>query len=281
MATPAAVAIAEPTINVVDDPNFGEILVDGEGMTLYIFTKDEPDKVNCAGECLEKWPPLLTEGNPTLGEGVDAAMVGTADMPDGTKIVTYNHMPLYYWWKDAKPGDTDGQDVGEVWYVVSPAGEMIKTAAADATLAATTQPAAAAGEATINVVDDPNFGEILVDGEGMTLYIFTKDEPDKVNCAGECLEKWPPLLTEGKPTLGEGVDAAMVGAADMADGTKIVTYNHMPLYYWWEDAKPGDTSGQDVGGVWYVISPAGEIIKTAPADQGTPAASEVAGSCRR
>jgi predicted lipoprotein with Yx(FWY)xxD motif len=34
-----------------------------------------------------------------------------------------------------------------------------------------------------------------------------------------------------------------------------VTYNKMPLYYWVGDAKPGDTMGQGVGGVWYVISP--------------------------
>lgn len=266
IATPAGTGLTEATINVVDDPNFGEILVDGDGMTLYIFTKDEPNKSNCEGECLEKWPPLLTQGNPTLGEGVDPALVGSAEMPDGSMIVTYNEMPLYYWYEDFKPGDVAGQAVGDVWWVINPAGEVIEdappgeeTAPADAT-PAETQDAAAAGEATINVANDPNFGEILVDGQGMTLYIFTRDVPDKSNCEGECLEKWPPLLTQGSPTLGEGVDPALVGSAEMPDGSLIVTYNHMPLYYWYEDAQPGDVAGQGVGEVWWVIAPDGTVI---------------------
>jgi predicted lipoprotein with Yx(FWY)xxD motif len=111
---PATAAPAEASINVAEDAALGQILVDGAGMTIYMFTKDEPDKSNCSGKCLENWPPLLTQGSPTLGEGVDAAMVGAADMPDGTKIVTYNHMPLYYWIKDTKPGDTTGQGSNDV-----------------------------------------------------------------------------------------------------------------------------------------------------------------------
>ena len=85
--------------------------------------------------------------------------------------------------------------------------------------------------------------------------------PDKSNCDAACLAKWPPLLTQGTPELGEGVDASLVGSAKLADGSKIVTYNHMPLYYWVKDIKPGDTTGQDVGGVWYVVSPKGEKVE--------------------
>ena len=114
-----------PTINVVNDPKLGEILVDGNGMTLYMFTKDTADKSNCDAACLEKWPPLLTAGSPTLGEGVDPELVGTAELADGSKIVTYNHMPLYLWVKDTKAGDTTGQGVGEVWYVVAPDGSVV------------------------------------------------------------------------------------------------------------------------------------------------------------
>jgi len=71
------------------------------------------------------WPPFLTQGNPILGPGVDDSKVGTATLADGSLIVTYDHMPLYYWIKDTKPGDTTGQGVGSVWYVVSPDGEII------------------------------------------------------------------------------------------------------------------------------------------------------------
>ena len=118
-------ALIEASIKVASDAKLGSILVDGAGMTLYMFTKDEPDKVNCAGKCLENWPPLLTQGNPSLGDGVDPALVGTAPMADGTLIVTYNHMPLYYWIKDKQPGDTTGQGNNDVWYVVSPDGNPV------------------------------------------------------------------------------------------------------------------------------------------------------------
>jgi predicted lipoprotein with Yx(FWY)xxD motif len=124
-ASPTIATASEAMINVATDPKLGEILIDGKGMTLYMFTKDEPDKSNCAGDCLAKWPPLLTQGSPELGEGVDGALVGTATLADGSLIVTYNKMPLYYWVNDAKPDETTGQGVGEVWFVVSPAGESI------------------------------------------------------------------------------------------------------------------------------------------------------------
>lgn len=255
-ATTAAAVVEEAELSVVEDPKFGPILVGNNGMTLYMFTKDEPNKVNCAGNCLVQWPPLITQGEPVLGDGVDAALVGTADMPDGSKIVTYNQMPLYYWINDKKAGDVTGQDVGGVWYVVSPAGEVIKGEATGSTPEGSTETA----EAEINVVNDAALGEILVGNNGMTLYMFTKDEPNKSNCDADCLAKWPPLLTQGEPVLGEGVDAALVGSADLPDGTKIVTYNGMPLYYWVNDKQAGDTTGQGVGSVWYVVTPEGEAV---------------------
>ena len=232
----------EATINVATDPKLGKILVDGKGMTLYMYTKDEANKVNCADACLKNWQPLVTQGSPVLGDGVDKALVGTAALPDGSKIVTYNKMPLYYWVKDTKPGDTTGQDVGKVWYVVSPAGKIIGQ------------------EPTLAVATDPKLGKILVDGKGMTLYMYTKDEANKVNCAEACLKAWPPFVTLGNPVLGEGIDKSLIGTAALADGSKIVTYNKMPLYYYAKDTKAGDTTGQDVGKVWYVVAPDGKVI---------------------
>jgi predicted lipoprotein with Yx(FWY)xxD motif len=125
------------------------------------------------------------------------------------------------------------------------------------------QPAAAVpapGEAAISVATDPTLGKILVGNNDMTLYIYTKDTPDQSNCTGACLVNWPPLLTKGSPVLGAGVDKSLVGSAALADGTRIVTYNKMPLYYWAKDTKPGDTTGQNVGKVWFVIGPDGKVI---------------------
>src|SRR5512141_1048334 len=85
---------------------------------------------------------------------------------------------------------------------------------------ATTAPAAVpntgATEATINVATDPKLGKVLVDSKGMTLYMFAKDTADKSNCNAGCLAAWPPLKTLGHPTLGDGVDASLVGSAPLA-----------------------------------------------------------------
>jgi len=124
----------------------------------------------------------------------------------------------------------------------------------------TSAPTAVAAEAMLNVAEDPTLGKFLVGSNGMTLYMFTKDEANKSNCAGDCLANWPPLLTLGKPVLGDGVDAALVGSSAMPDGTMIVTYNGMPLYYWVNDKAAGDVTGQNVGGVWFVVSPDGKAV---------------------
>lgn len=257
VSNPTAAASNVPTIEVVTDPSLGKILADGNGNTLYIFTKDAPDQSNCDAKCLANWPPLVSSGTPKLGPGVDASLIGTAVLADGAKIVTYDHMPLYYFINDTLPGQTSGQDVGSVWYVVSPDGNPVKPAV---TSSSTATPVVAANVSTINIASDPKLGQILVDGMGMTLYVFTKDGLDQSNCDASCLANWPPLLTQGNPILGPGVDDSKVGTGLLADGTKIVTYNHMPLYYFIKDTQAGQTSGQGVGSVWYVISPDGEMI---------------------
>ncbi len=260
-------------VDVANDPKLGQILVDSKGMTLYAFTKDVADKSNCSGGCLKAWPAFTTTGAPKAGTGVDQSMLGTATLADGSMIVTYNHMPLYFWAKDQKPGDTTGQDVGKVWFVVAPDGKMVTTGSQVPVTGSTGTPMAATPMATsgaasgaasgtvLNVATDPKLGKILVDGKGMTLYIFTKDGPDKSNCTGGCAKAWPPFTATGNVTAGAGVDQSLIGTATLADGSKIVTYNHMPLYYWASDTKPGDTTGQGVQNVWFVVSPDGKPVQ--------------------
>ena len=114
----------------VGDSSLGQILVDANGMTLYIFDNDEPGKSNCDAACLRRWPPLLADAGtqPVGGSGVSATL-GTIQRDDGTTQVTANNMPLYYWFEDKQPGDTLGQAVGDVWWVLAPDGTAIHTAA--------------------------------------------------------------------------------------------------------------------------------------------------------
>jgi predicted lipoprotein with Yx(FWY)xxD motif len=250
-ATMAPAAAA--TVMVKNDPKLGDYLVDAKGMTLYLFTKDTPGVTNCSGGCLKAWPALVAAGDLVAGPGVAGKLDVITRADDGSKQVTYNGYPLYYWAKDKAPGDTTGQGVGGVWFVVPPTATTTLPTAAPTT-APTTAPAAAA--ATVMVKNDPKLGDYLVDGKGMTLYMFTKDTPGVSNCSGGCLTAWPPLglPATGDLVAGPGVTGKL-GFITRADGTKQVTYNDMPLYYWASDVKPGDVNGQGVGGVWYVVPP--------------------------
>ncbi len=123
-----------------------------------------------------------------------------------------------------------------------------------------------AGDAPSVAVGDSSLGQILVGANGMSLYMFDKDEPNKSNCYEGCAVKWPPLLVNAgeQPTAGEGVTAKL-GVTERTDGTYQVTANGWPLYYWFEDVNPGDVLGQAVGDVWWVLAPDGTIIRTVPA----------------
>ena len=102
----------------------GEVLVDGDGMTLYLFDRDSEGESACTGGCAETWPPLF--GTPTVGPGADSDLLGTVERPDGTTQATYGGHPLYLYAPDQAPGDVTGQGVGEVWWVISPDGTAIR-----------------------------------------------------------------------------------------------------------------------------------------------------------
>ena len=108
----------------------GQIVVDAKGMSVYFFTKDVKDSGTsaCTGACIAAWPPVLTETDSPAVDGVTGT-VGTIATPEGKKQVTINGLPVYYYIQDKAAGDITGQGVKDVWYLVSPAGEMVKTAA--------------------------------------------------------------------------------------------------------------------------------------------------------
>jgi predicted lipoprotein with Yx(FWY)xxD motif len=125
-AAPATTAAQETsgTTVAVANSRLGDILVDGEGRTLYAFTKDQGDQSACGGECASNWPALT--GTATAGTGAQASLLSTAAQASGTDQVTYDGKLLYYFAGDAKPGDTNGQGVGTVWFAVAADGELVK-----------------------------------------------------------------------------------------------------------------------------------------------------------
>jgi predicted lipoprotein with Yx(FWY)xxD motif len=128
--TTAAPAATGATVAVASS-NLGEVLVDADGRTLYAFTKDQGDQSACSGECAANWPALT--GTATAGTGAQAGLLSTATQANGSTQVTYGGKPLYYFAGDAKPGDTKGQGVGDVWFAVAADGELVKAKAGGGT----------------------------------------------------------------------------------------------------------------------------------------------------
>jgi predicted lipoprotein with Yx(FWY)xxD motif len=240
--------------------DLGTFLTDEAGMTLYYFANDTAPGVSvCEGDCVTNWP-LLTVGEGealVAGEGVTGVLDSFA-RADGTMQASYDGRPLYYFAGDAAPGDTNGQGLGDVWYV----------AAEDGTL---NGPAAPVDGGLVVNASTTDLGTFLVDAEGRTLYFFTMDTaPGASVCEGDCLVNWPAFgPAEGQGFApGEGV-TGVLNSFTRADGTVFATYDGRPLYYFIGDAAAGDVDGQGIGDVWFVAAVDGSV--PAPAAGEAPA----------
>ena len=209
------------TIVASEHPELGTVLADAGGRTLYLFTGDERKVSNCSTGCAEAFPPLLTVGDPVADEGVSAGRLDTLTREDGSTQATYNGWPLYYFAADEKAGDAMGQNVGEVWFVVSTDGAPIQSSA------------------IVRTSNHPELGTVLTEASGRTVYLFIVDYRNQSNCSGGCAVAWPPLLTVGEPVADEGVSAGRLGTITRQDGSTQVAYNGWPLYYFAPDQKPG------------------------------------------
>ncbi len=125
-------------------------------------------------------------------------------------------------------------------------------------------------ETVVGVYEQEPYGQYVVDGDNSTLYIFTADERGESSaCYNACAKAWPPLLAMGEvSTEAAVIDTTKLGTIERRDGSMQVTYYGWPLYYYAPDNEPTVVKGQGIrgfGGVWYLISPEGEIIKATEA----------------
>ena len=116
-------APADATV-AVEDSDLGQIVVDADGRTLYVFFADTGTESTCYDDCEASWPPLTVDGDPVAGAGIDAQL-GTTEREDGSLQVTLDGHPLYHFAGDETAGDTNGQGIGDLWWVVSPEGEAL------------------------------------------------------------------------------------------------------------------------------------------------------------
>lgn len=108
-------------IKVSSDPKLGNYITATNGMTLYSYAKDTLNTSNCYDMCASNWPPYSPLANESLVSNNDKlSLFSTITRTDGSIQLVYKGVPLYFWKNDSKPGDTTGQNVGGVWFVVKP-----------------------------------------------------------------------------------------------------------------------------------------------------------------
>ena len=97
------------------ETDIGVVITDADGMTLYTYAKDPFGSSDCAGRCARKWPPVAATAAPPFDSELTII-----DREDGAKQYAWRGRPLYRWTKDARPGQTTGHNLGEVWFVARP-----------------------------------------------------------------------------------------------------------------------------------------------------------------
>jgi predicted lipoprotein with Yx(FWY)xxD motif len=128
-SSPAEETQAPPAASAelgVADSSLGQIVVDGQGLTVYYFDNDTVDSgvSACTGGCLDNWPIVTSETDTPVVEGVTGT-VGTIPTPDGGFQITVNGLPVYLFAGDSAAGDVNGQGVGGVWWAVAANGDKI------------------------------------------------------------------------------------------------------------------------------------------------------------
>lgn len=128
-------------------------------------------------------------------------------------------------------------------------------------------PAQEASDAVVAPAET-DLGEVLTTADGLTVYGFTNDSGGTSSCEDGCIDAWPPVTVDSAD-VPEGLDAAVFSVTERSDGTFQLVAGDWPLYTFAGDAAAGDVNGQGQGGVWFVVSPDGELNKDADAGAGS------------
>ena len=236
------------------------------GCSLYLLTSDQlhsltfglasfacSDGPNAIGHPCDTvlWPALLTKGAPIAGPGVNRALLGTVtrtDVLSGKSVqqVTYAGQPLYRFFLDETPGQTDGANLFDpvtsppgTWYLVQP-GRGHPAAGRLHMRAETVN-----GAKVLAASMDNDFS-LLPHGR---FPVYTLSNESARACQRYCALTWPPVLTSGRPEAGAGVKQHALGVVVRPDGTRQVTYKGKPLYLFIKDAYiPGIVGKQSING---------------------------------
>jgi predicted lipoprotein with Yx(FWY)xxD motif len=240
-----------PSVQVIDNPQFGKILADSNGRTLYFFAPDVSGNSACTGSCLVTWPSFYVK-DPSVSQGIGNNDIEDFERTDGEEQLTYKGWPLYYYASDAKQGDVKGDGLNGLWFVAKP----------DYTLMIAR--AQLVGDDGKNYKHDYIEGTeatvYIVDSLGCTLYAFS---PDQFNTNRYTLADfsndaiWPIFQVSTVQNLPSLLSKADFGSINVF-GKKQLTFKGWPLYYFGPDGanSRGVNKGVSVPtpGFWPVVN---------------------------
>ena len=254
-ALAAAPAYTGATVKLMSNDDFGSIITDHKGQTLYFFANDTKGTNNCTGGCANLWPVFHADVRLAEGSELNMADFGEITLADGTtKQTTYKGWPLYYYSPAADgvledAGQTEGENFNGVWFVAKHDYSLMM---ANAQLV---------GHDGENYTNDYSVGDGLtkyfVDANGRTIYRFINDTKDNNNFTASDLSNngvWPIFYTD-IDNLPTGLNADDFDEIDVF-GNKQLTYKGHPLYYFGQDADRGDNKGISfpAAGVWPIVN---------------------------
>jgi predicted lipoprotein with Yx(FWY)xxD motif len=280
------------TVSAAWTASYGRVLVVGSGdyagCSLYLLTSDQLQALNGAPfACSDNanalqtpcdsdlWPALLTNGEPIAGPGVNPRLLGTVTRTDfdfltggaSVKQVTYAGHPLYRFFLDKAPGDTQGANLDDpvtsppgVWYQVDP--RRGTPAAGQAQLQLETAPVGGTGPNATVLAATMNNDFSAFPNASFPVYTLSRDHGHERGdlrphdwgqenvCQRLCAVYWPPLITSDWPVAGPGVDQHALGFIIRPDGSRQVTYRGQPLYLFYKDAYIGPPVGIGTQGIY-------------------------------
>jgi predicted lipoprotein with Yx(FWY)xxD motif len=224
----------------VERTSAGMVLAGRKGLTLYYYAEDKPGsgKSACTGGCATAWPPLTAPVKAPMGAKMPGP-IGMITRAGGARQVTINGYPIYYYAEDMAPGQAKGNGADGSWHVIK-----MRAAAGSA----------ATARAFVLTVERTSAGTVLAGRKGLTLYYYAEDKPGsgKSACTGGCATAWPALKAPVRAPAGVKLPGK-IGMITRADGTRQVTINGYPIYYYAEDTAPGQAKGNGEAGKWHVI----------------------------
>ena len=157
----------------------------------------------------------------------------------------------------------------------SSSGSSSGSASSSTSPSAAASAASGSGSSTVITTKTSSGGSFLTNSAGRSIYLFMADSTGKSACSGACAAAWPPVIAAGQPTAAGGAQTSDLGTITRSDGTKQVTYDGHPLYYFEGDTGPGTDKGQGIdgfGALWYLVAPTGSSITTAVTISGSGSA---------